>query len=500
MTIRRPHRRTTLARLLTFGALLAAPTAALAQETPAPEPVRLAPEPVTLGSLGLSLLLPVDASVQTDEVPGGTVKMIVQPSDGSWVIQIYNSRSSNTELTAAQALNAVVEQVITRGPVSTDVRNGERHYRLEAVDRVDDLKIRTSESSASIEAARAYIVTHTQIENSGYPPAGYTVLRTAPGQFITIQMDCPQEEFRRARRVYETVIASATVRDPDTAARARAVNLDAGERFLQDISRDDLDALMGQDPVWLRMYEPASTGSPSDAKEIGYQRIEVRLGQLGELDPSKPKVQWTPDERVYGYLVALDARTLMEPTASAPSGQAVEYSDTRAHFFLSRDRAEEYWNINVDYLVEGERLRVFMNLVRSGPRVTVNTRRQSQPREQSSYNVLEKHYLSAVERVLLPRLVAQRAGGDTGSVFNMGFYTFDSGRNTIAYRSERFGSTPGGGWEQTTVPYENALPWTSTLSPDGKLITQALPPARAIEPITLDELHRLWTSKGLPTG
>lgn len=468
------------------------------------EPVVLAAEPVALGNLGLTLYIPEGASVQTEEIPGGVVKMIVQPEDGTWVLQVYNSKSKNKQLTPAQALDAIIRQVVEAGPVSIDVRDGERYVRREAVDRMDDLRILTAEGEPGPRAARAYIVDRRDIiTESGFPPTGYTVMELAPGEFVTLQLDCLPEHFERARQVYETVIATAVAADPDKQARERSLELTTGQAFLESITRDDLDQMMEDKdapPRWFRIYEPATSGSPSDAKEIGYQRLEVRLGQLGELDTTKPKHEWTRDERTYGYLVILEARTLGTPTASAPKGEVIDHTDVGARFFLSRDRDDEYWTIALDLRAEGNRYRVTQTLIREGDRITVYTLRGNEPREAAEYKVAPEHYLSAVERVLLPRLVADRAKDDAGAAFNLGFYTYDSTRSSVAYRSEHFERRPGGGWQQTTVPFKGSVPWTSTLDREGRLINQALPPNRTIERIELRELHELWKSKGLPTG
>ncbi len=476
--------------------------APIAPAQPVQEPVALATEPVNLGNLGLSLYLPEGASAQTDEIPGGKVKMIVQPADGNWVIQIYNTRSSNLQLTAAEALDAILQQRIASGPTIRHPETGRTVPLFGAVYRVDDLRItsRNASNSEGILAARAYILRRFDGDIVNHPPAGYTVIRIAPGHFITLQLDCLEEHFEAARRVYETVIASASAADPDRQHEVRSLALSAGKLFLASIEKSDLDALMDSEPVWMRVAEPAPGGSPADAKESGYQRIDVRLGQVGELDRSKSKLNWSQADREFGYLVNLDARVLETPTVSAPPGEAVPYIDTAATFFLSRDRETESWNINIEFQGDGERQRISQTLDRRGKRVTVRTSYEGRPSDIAEYEILEDHYLSAVERVLLPRLVAQRAQDDAGAVFNLGFYTYDSTRSAITYRSERFERTLGGGWKQTTVPFQSALNWTSTLDRAGNLMTQVLPPSRTVERIELDDLHKLWTSKGLPTG
>ena len=228
------------------------------------EPVALNPEPVSVGDIGLTLLLPEGASIQTDVVPGGQINSIIQPPDGKWVIQVYNTRSTDTQLTAKAALDAILNQRITGGP--TGRVNGQIVRLLEATDRLDDLVITAPGSETGVPAARAYLVERTDTRtDTGYPPVGYTVIRTSPGRFVTLQLDTLPEHLESSKRIYETVVASARVADPDQAARVRSVQLAGGEAFIDGVTRQDLDELMGSDPGWIRIFEPAASGSPAAA-------------------------------------------------------------------------------------------------------------------------------------------------------------------------------------------------------------------------------------------
>ncbi len=485
----------------------------LAQEVPpapapAPaftEPVALSPTPVPIGTLGLTLYLPENAAVQTDNLPGGKVRTLIQPDDGTWAIQIYNSRSSNLELTAGEALTAAANLIMLNGPQRQTIqRDGSRLQTplLEPVDRTDDLRIgAASAESPGVSAARVYILASDYQEGTPRSdgPMGFTILRTSPGNFITIQLDCPYPHYQRARRIYETIVAAARLSDPSKSDELRRLRLLAGESFLSTITRQDLDELMeSEEPVWTRIYEPAPSGSPRDAREVGFQRTEIRLGQLGELDPAKRRIDWSTEDRAYGYFMRVDAWMLREPTASAPAGVVPEYFTTQATFFLSRDRTEELWTVQIDLPNAGQRERSTLTFIRRGTRVTVRTELPRSETQTAEFAIIPKNYLSGIERALLPRIIARKAESGAG-LFELGFYTYDAARGSITYRSETFAPAAANGWLQTTIPFENGLPWTTTLDSEGKLVTQALPPARVIEPMEREAIRRLWASKGLVT-
>jgi len=472
------------------------------------EAVPLQPEAFEVKAMGLKLYLPAESGAQTEFVADGPARTTIQPPSGRWVIQIVQSRSTDHELTTAQAMDAVVRQheASIRFP-SSDPRQAVT--LLEPFDRVDDLRV------GGHAATRAYMRPKPRFADfdtpdgpleQTYPRTGYTIVRTEPGEFVTFQLDAAPQEFERARAIYETVIAAAEFDDPQAEADERRSILTAGRLFMEDVTPEDLDAALYDEPLWLRVYRPATSGGPEDAEELGYQRVEVRIGQRGELNPSLPKNRWDVEHREYGWLVLIEAR--MQTDGLARDG----YIDSRAAFWLSRDRQREFWRVTLDiYKPEQDDprglvrtrersksmqlvRRAVQTLVRHGPTIQVRSDVPGGAPERAEFTAPRAHYLSAVERYLLPRVVAQSTE-DQAALYDLGFYTFDGARSALSLRRDTFRTEPGGGWTQTTRAREDALPWTTTLDDAGRMITQTLPPDRLLERTSEERLEQLWLNK-----
>jgi hypothetical protein len=257
-----------------------------------------------------------------------------------------------------------------------------------------------------------------------------------------------------------------------------------------------MESVLDDEPVFMRVYRPSLSGSPSDADEIGYQRLTVRKGQLGELNPERPRTSWTVQEREYGFLVEMEARVLV-------TGVVV---DTRALFYLSTDRKNEMWSIMIEEKANDKAGKLHMNrttqtLARDGSELRVMTTLPGSQPEEKAYEILDDHYLSAVERYLLPRLVAARAASGGPTKYDLAFYNFDPQRSVVTLRREKLDRTAEGGWVCLTTPSEGQPEWTSTYDAGGRLVQRTVPGAAGetvLEPTTRERLQKIWAKKNLP--
>lgn len=449
-------------------------------EAPAPSRPDLAERPFSIPSLGLSLHLPQDSVIESSRIEGMKTSIIVRPPEAkaAWVMQIHNSASSDTSLTLGAVVDSIIAQHqnrrIARDPASG--RNVGSYVR--AFDRVNDLHL------GEIPAQRVYFDTPSEPSE---PVTGYTVMQTGPGRFVIIQLDCPRERFETGiRHLYEMVAASVTARDTTEVNVDRAAAIRAASALLESAAAEDLEACLDEEPVFYRVYRAAPTGSSSDAEELAWQRIHMRLGQLGELNPRKGKEHWSTEEREFGYLVRADARSLM--------GGAL--LDSEGVFFLSRDRAQERWTIR-NVVRRGEQTQhLTLTVVRRDRRMTVLTDETGQPPKTLEYNLPEQGYVSKVETYLLPRLVALK-----NMPANLAFYTYDAGLGKVALRRETFAlaNAAASTWEQQTRFTEDVtIPVVTSLDPRGRILRQQLSDGQIMEPIEQERLKRLWEGKSLP--
>ena len=476
--------------------LLGAAEPGLAQQaggskpTPPPPvqvPVDFGAEPVLIESIGMQMYLPVDATIQTRFIRGGQSRSLIQTADQRWVMYVEN-KVAEKDLSPRDILDGVIK--IQQQPFQIrDPKNprGAGRSAIEVLDRTDDLQI------GGLEAARAYI---GQPADSDYPVTGYTILRMDPGQYVVFQFTTPLPNFPSTRTIFEAITATAHFPDRAEKKEDRVEAVGAGAEFLASVTPEEMERALDETPMFMRVYRPSPTGSPSDSQEIGYQRLTVRKGQRGELDPDKPRTSWTVQEREYGFVVQMQARVLISDVVV----------DTRAIFYLSSDRKDEMWSIVIEEKGKDKVGRLRINrtkqtLARDGDELRVLTTLPGSQPEEKGYQILEDHYLSAVERYLLPRLVAQRAASGGPAQCDLAFYNFDPQRSVVTLRRERFDRTPEGGWLCLTTPSEGQPDWTTTYDAAGRLVQRTVPGATGVtilEPTTRERLQKIWAKKNLP--
>lgn len=477
-----PHMFRTIALALT---ILLPGGSAGAQDTPVqepgtfPTPVELSPSPTDLDTLGVRLYLPMEASAQTTIIPGGRAKTVITPEDESWLIQVFSSISSNKALTAKEALDAVVSQRKEQLQLAP-LQNRPAQSLVEEIDRVDDLRL------GGRPGSRSYVSLWSPEPTA--PVTGYTLINMNPGQFLIVQLDCSSAVFPRARAVYETVCAAAEFPGEQELDTTRTAAILAGREFLASLNSDDLDAAIEGAPVWIRIFVPAATSGPGDAREVGYQKLEVRKGQLGELDPNRDKSGWSVSEREVGYIVKSEARMLQDTFVF----------DSRAIYFLSLDRQRESWSVLVEQKSGSSVAKTMQTVVRTGTRLSVRTEKAGFPAQAKDFDLPAEQYISAVERHMLPRLVAHKMRDTGPTLLDMAFYSFDGARDTVTLRRETFDRSDDGLWVCETSPGEDQPTWTSTYAEDGAMLSRLIPPLQVMEPTTPERIRALWKGKRLP--
>jgi len=472
------------------------PASARPQPEAAPDQTAMIPlsdTPYDAPALGLSIYLPEDSVVTSQAVTVGTGRLTVQPRDTEWLLQIYNQRSTNKSLTLEEVLDSIIEQ---RQKAEANAPNAFRIVdpktqkpvvvTSQPFERSDHISINNT------PAARVYMgFRHLNSKKGVQPVTGYTVFHTAPGEFVIAQLDTPDEAFDRTRRTYETILATASFTDMSSIQAERAAAVLTGIQLLDSISNDDIDAVLKDlSPVFVRLYEPSATGRAEDDTEVAWQRVEIRKGQLGELNPRKRAVNFTPTEREYGYVALITAAFV------SPDGSTVQMD---ARYFLSLDRNAETWFIqNVIRTAEGvdgrppETTTVEQTVVREGTRLTASVLAPGGDPSVTEFNLPDEGYISKVELLLLSRLVAAR---DLSGVF--GFYTYDSRLDQVVLRRDIFKKTELGTWSARSRDTENARDAVTDYDTSGQLIRQRLPEGRIAEPIDPARLLRIWQDKGL---
>lgn len=449
-----------------------------------PPPIEFAAQPAVIESMGMEIYLPLHSTIQTRFVRGGQSRSIVQPTDLDtvWVMYIEN-KVSEKDLLPSEMLDGIVllqqEQFVVKDR-RTDERLGSA---IEVLSRTDNLEVN------GLQAARVYL---GQPKDPSFPVTGYTMIRKDPREYVVFQFSTPLANLEKTRPVFEAMTASAHFPNRVAHREDRIEAVQAGAEFLAAITPDELESLTDSEPLFMRVFRPSPTGKPGDAEEVGYQKLTFYKGQLGELDPGKARQYWTAPERDYGFIVHQEARVLLDGVVL----------DTRSMFYLSADREQEMWSIlfeqkGPDELGRQQVRKTRQTLARNGSELRVQTVRPGAPPDEKIYEILDENYLSAVERYILPQLVASRYADDRDAVVDLGFYNFDTSRSVVTLRRERFEHSPDGGWVCTTIPSEGQPEWNSAYDKEGNLI-QRTAGASVFEPTTRERLRRIWAGKDLP--
>ncbi len=461
-----------------------APAAAGPARADNPGAVELAEQPLDAPGLNLSVRLPVGCVYETTGIGTETrvsVKSSDDPKANAWLLQIYASLTRDAALTTAGVLDSIGTQ---RQSAETTINpKTRRRMKVRMFDRVDNLVI------GGEPASRAYFDIP---EDAAAPVTGYTVFNPAPGTFVIFQFDCPSGNVARDRPAIETAIATAVFRDQQAENARRKEGVQAGASLLSTLNAQELDAAALAEPLLLRLFKPGAGADGGDL-EIGYQKLTIRKGQLGEV-AAGDKTKWTRDQREFGYLVKIEARGLIY-REGAPGGEPQAVLDSVSTFWLSSDRANETGSV-INAMKRGKGTDTYVqNIVRRAGRLTVQSTGPGAPPDAKDYDKLPEAFINRVELTMLPRLVAARA---EPALFN--FYCYDFTASKITLRRDEFTkSADGAGWTWTSRPYE-AQPdriVTTDLDVRGNLIRRTADGVTT-EPIKPEALRTLWEGRKLP--
>ncbi|MEX2217894.1 MAG: hypothetical protein WD749_03965 [Phycisphaerales bacterium] len=468
----------------------APPTAAGAME--------LAEEPFRLEAVGLTLRLPAGAQAQTSRAADQqSVQVVPAGPNPDWLFTIQTPQSRNTETTARAVAEDVLEQLkrsvgelnrtvdakgtLTEKLVST---------RAQVIEEVRDLTI-TAEPQHTRPAARFYV----RLPGGDKRPAiirGYTVFRTEPGRFVTFDLTTTEPAFARAKQAYETSIATARFVDAGAMLAARGAAVEGGIALIGGLSPAEFDATVNRmKDQWYRLSRRAPGAPELDTEEIGYRRVRAWRGKRGEIDPTKTPGRFKGPDHQEGYLLRIDARVLSE-------GNIV---DTVGVYFMAPDRSEEAWSLQTAVRTP-DRAKPFTASeigARTGPAMSVVITGDAREAKRIEPLVPRHGYLNQLEAFLLPQLLIGRQ-----KPAEMGFYAYNSERESIALRRDVLGQPDArGNWQITTRMREDADPQVSVYNAKGDLTQTAFKPdpdgrVRMWTPITLQRLADLWRAKGLP--
>jgi len=460
-------------------------------------------EQLTIGPLGVTVFLPDGVEVSTNSVPGGRTTTTIRPGGGAggvdWLMRVYNITSSDETITPAE----ITDSFIRDQTAKLDVHNVDFKL-LHRQDSTEGEQLFIGKTR--LPASRFYSTS----EPSDGILSGYTIVRVAPGRFVVFQLATGAVENTRGRfeftfeegkpyfgnqnvNLFETVVASLEYEDPALARLEDARRFHTGAEVLESMDMEELKATIERhdEPVFLRVYEPAETGSAADAREMAFQKITYKLGQLGELEPRVPRGSWTPKQREFGFIVTVEAK----------AAQGDLTAETQARYFLSIDREEEFWVTTTVTRRDRASFTAREALIRRGNALTVTVTEDGQPSFTRDWNLAEhdnkRFYVSRVELYLLPLIVAERYGEEPTDL-DMNFYAYDSAIRRLTQRTDMFTNRDISGWKYTSKRSPESGLVEAILDADGELIRRQAGEGQVVERTTRERLSRIWRNKDLP--
>ncbi|KAA0216032.1 MAG: hypothetical protein DYG94_10100 [Leptolyngbya sp. PLA3] len=440
----------------------------------------------------MTISIPLDSVVQHDVFDTIATTKVILPDDLG-VVVIQERRSKRLDLSVEAVADEVITQLLELSPMfdmkedaGRAVRNPAGQLQADVVGtRAKVLSRDRQYGLAGYNADHAYVA----IPREGtleYTIRGSTLLQTDPGRFVLFELYTTASDFTKARETYEVMLATAAIEDQANIATRRAAMLDAGVKALAQLTESDYRAVFSAHPQrWERLSRPTPTGAASDEEELGYRRVQARVGKRGDLSPNKPKEKWTTDDQQDGYIVQIDARLL----------EIDSIIDTRAAYFLSLDRTEEAWVVNMAVRKEADVSRWQEIGARLGTDMSINVIPEQLQATKIRPQIQGEGYISVVESYMLPQLLVH-----IGIPADFAFYSYQTSSSTIRLRTDSL-ATPkgkGGPWTLTTRLNADAPPQTTVIGPDGKILRTDLADGRRWSPIEFDALYNLWKSKGLP--
>lgn len=465
----------------------------------------------TAGIEEIALTLPVPAhalavrNIQppSPDHPEATPQTVLQiiPENQAWRVLVRAPHVADAALTIRESADFALRQLQDRAgipdslPDAKGPKDGPKYTAVRVLERVpsekDPRKRIVGSGDRQFECERWYAALP---QGKGQPDLvrGFTVAKISDSQFLIFELTTTDKDFAATRPIYETLVSAARLGDPQDVSARRAMAVDAGMRAIRAVSDKDLEAIASAHPErWFRFYKPSPSGRKEDDTELGYMRVQAKVGQRGLVDRDKSKGAWGPAERETGYVILTDMRLLRD----------AEIIDSQAGYFLRKDRGGEFWTISSGVRTldakgqKGAKPAVYTEIgARNALSMQVTITGTGVPDTDIKPVIQSDAYVSRVEALLMPQiLIRGRAAAEFGC------YTWVSELGKIRFRRDLLEHAAGGsGWQITTRFGDDPQNQTSVYRDDGELVRTTMPDGTIREPVAPEELVRIWSSKKLP--
>lgn len=282
--------------------------------------------------------------------------------------------------------------------------------------------------------------------------------------FAMLQMEVGQAQFKSCQVLFEAILESIDIQDPQQLDQLRQSQVELGHSWLTSLATTRLQESMKSEQ-WLRMVD-------HDDNDIGY----IRVRQKRKIEMGKP-----------GVNVEIQSRIVVDQSAY----------DTISKFFASNDGESELWSVrtterprhaNASKTRSGRTNTQSwaQTGVRSKDQITVSLERPSGI-QKYQWKRPPKGYLSQVQIHLLEPLLHPPNINET-----LGFYAYYPNAQKVTFRTSRIDSAEDGSY----VIYSRLSPdqdeQASYYDAKGKLLRRVLPGGSKILPTNKNRLRMKW--------
>jgi hypothetical protein len=441
---------------------------------PAAGALEFNPKPFRVESMGLTISLPKDANASSTTIGAQSALEIIGPAN-AWYVAARIVESSDLKLTLSEVAETNLRAQMGDGVlmVGSVGANGST-----LIERTQNLQIGT------LPAERFYVL-GPKDEKKVRLVYGVTFIKISAGRFAYFETSLGEPQFEMARPQIEATVATAQFADKPALEAAQRALFDAGARFLETVDENKLRAIVADSKeTWWRLYVPAKMGADADAKELGYRRIRVSMGKRGQIDPKRDPKDFRGADNDEGYLVQVDFRGILGDNNEI-------LTDSRGTFFLTVDRSQETWALTTR-VRDGKSDKVSDEI---GHRIGSQIKIKKADGRDATLLVPEKTYLSRLETFLVHRLLVL-----SRLTTEFAFHTYSSETELVDVRRESVEQPADkpGIYRITSRLGEGTQPQVATMKANGDLLFADLGGGVRIEPTSLEQLVRLWKSKGLP--
>lgn len=479
------------ATLLGIAAMLATPCATFAsalfsvpaplfapqsteKQSPTPPGTGLADEPLDAEAVGVRMRVPSGTAVRIDRTAGTNYLLSEGVDAPSWRVRISGLTASRADTTARSQCDDYLEDLRKRG------------QKFEVI----------SSESRPISGREAHLVyLGVPLEGGGRGVMGSLVVPNAPDSYAVFSMVILDAEFARVRALLDRCFATIEVKDLVKAAGESADLLVRGAEVLTRIREDTLRGAIDPSPRVYRMWRPDPSGTdPAAKKDFGYMVVRVREGAQGEVDASKNPATLKGEDADRGLVASIDARVVVndDPTHTV---------DAQSRYFVRWDRASEAWSIrtterqkraNRSSAQTGLRLAPSAGAPR--PKLQVITAsRDGMTREPQEWQV-PPVYFSQAELIVIGELLPRDPGEDR---IEFKDYAFDQRDIKLPQRRETW-TRIDTGWRLETQQGSAPAKIVQEFDGKGKRVRRVDVDGSVTELIDLQDLRKLWKSKGFP--